>query len=171
MNVYATIALLVSVALLQATVAPAASLGGAQPEWALLCVIVWGLLRGPRNGFIWALFLGLMLDQLSPLPVGFYTLPLLAAAWVTTGGRDVAFGTHFVLPMIMTVIGTAVYSLGQLALLSFVRGGYVPWNVTDLSATLLPILALNLLWLPVVYVPLRALARKGAGPRMEWGSR
>jgi rod shape-determining protein MreD len=169
MNVYTTLLLLALVALLQATVAPLAGLGAAQPELALLVVVIWALVRGPRQALVWALVLGLMLDQLSARPIGMYSLPLMAVALLAGTGRSVAFGTHLVLPVVMTVLATLLYGLLQLAMLGLVRGGTVLWGGSDLVGVLLPIVALNLLWLPVLYFPLRALARRDVGPRMDWG--
>ena len=169
MNVYTTALLLAGVALMQATVAPLAGLGGAQPEWALLVVVVWALVRGPRQALLWALVLGLMLDQLSPRPLGMYSVPLVLATLLAGTGHHIAFGTHLVLPVVMTLLSTLTYGLCQLALLSFARGAFVPWALAELAGVLLPVVALNLLWLPVVFFPLRALARRQAGPRMDWG--
>jgi cell shape-determining protein MreD len=98
-----------------------------------------------------------------------YSLPLVAVALLAGTGRSIAFGTHLVLPVVMTILATMLYGIVQLLLIGLVQGGHVMWALSDLGSVLLPIVALNLLWLPVLYFPLRALARRDAGPRMDWG--
>ena len=47
-------------------------------------------------------------------------------------------------------------------------GGVAPWEIDGVGRDLLHVLALNLLWLPIIYLPLRVLAHRARGPRIEW---
>lgn len=73
-------ALLLLVALFQTALAP--SLWYFRIDWVLVVVVGWTLVRGLAPGLRWALYGGLVLDLLSPLPIGAHLLALLLA--VTT---------------------------------------------------------------------------------------
>jgi rod shape-determining protein MreD len=69
--------LLLLVALFQTALAP--SLWSFRVDWVLVVVICWTLLRGLGPGMRWALYGGLALDFMSPLPVGSHLFALLLA--------------------------------------------------------------------------------------------
>lgn len=167
MGPFATLALLGLLTFAQVTLVPAARLGSAAPLLPLLAVVSWGLVRDGRSGLWWAILAGLMLDLVSPAPVGMYTLPLVAAAAVVAAGRSRVFDRHLVLPALLAMVATATWVLGQLALIGLM-GGHVDWTGPALAGLLAPALALNLLWLPLLFFPLRALARRAGRPRIEW---
>jgi rod shape-determining protein MreD len=167
MTPYASALLLAALVFAQTTLMPAAALGTAKPFLPLLAVVSWGLLASPLAGAWWAVGAGLMLDVVSPSPSLFYTLPMVGAAVVIAAGRGRMFPSNLFTPWLVTAVATAAFWLLQRALLPLV-GGAVTWHLDALTRELLPEMALNLLWLPVVYLPLRALARHASGPRMEW---
>lgn len=111
----AAVALLVSAALVQVTVAPRLAVGGAFPNLVLLFAVcgTWNL--GMRSGMAWACAGGVALDLMSPGPVGPHALAVLAAAYVA------GFWTRNVGPhetahaAVAAAAGTAVYSLVVLA--------------------------------------------------------
>ncbi len=163
---YIGVPVLAAIVLVQTTVMHHAMIGGTPPSLPLVAVISWGLLRGPVPAMWWATGLGLMLDVVSPQPAGFHTLPLVgvAATGVLLGRR--LFSTNFLLPLGLVALGTALYSLLQYALLIVahrVDWGWEPW----VDATL-PLIVLNLAWLPAMYLALRALARRLGSPAMGW---
>ncbi len=173
MQPYVTLALLAGVVAVQTALVPYAALGTAKPLVPLLVVVAWGLLRGPKAALWWTLALGLMLDVLSPAPFGFYTLPLVGAATAAALGRGRLASTNLLLPGIAAAAATLVFVLIQRAFLWTILGttGATPalsWSAADLADELLPVAALNLLWLPVLFFPLRALALRTAPPRIEW---
>lgn len=169
MGPFATLLLLASLTFAQVTLVPSAGLGHAVPLLPLLAVVSWGLVRDGRSGLWWAILAGLMLDLVSPAPMGMYTLPLVAAAAVVAAGRSRVFDRHIVFPAVLAVLATATLLIGQLGLIGL-SGGYVDWSGPALAGILAPSLALNLLWLPLLYFPLRALARRSGRPRIEWES-
>jgi rod shape-determining protein MreD len=165
-NPYAATITLAALALLQTTLMPAASLGFTRPLLPLLAVVTWGLHRGPVAGAWWALAGGLFLDIVSPAPLGTYTLPMLAAAGVVALVRARLYPTSLLLPIAVAAAATAAFTLVQRGLLS-IRLGYLSWAPDTLAEELLPAIALNLLWLPLLYFPLRSLAR-ASQERIEW---
>ncbi len=166
MNPYTTAFILTVLAVLQTTVMPYAALGASKPMLPLLAAVSWGLHRGAMAGTRWALVGGLLLDLLSPAPLGSYTVPLVAAAAVVALAGRRLFPTNLVLPAAVALGATTAFILVQRTLLA-VRGETVFWTASALGEELLPAMALNLLWLPVLYFPLRSLAR-AARPRIDW---
>ncbi len=71
------IGLLLLVALFQTALAP--SFWYFRIDWVLVAVVCWTLLRGFAAGMRWALYGGLALDMLSPLPIGSHLLALLVS--------------------------------------------------------------------------------------------
>ncbi len=168
MNPYATFAILLSIVWAQQALMPHTALGSAAPFLPLIAVVCWGLLRGPNAGLAWALIAGLMLDQLSPSPVGMYTLPLVVGAGVLLIGRRVLFSQNVVVPAALVSIATLVYVIAQETLIRG-DGGHVPWALETQFALIAPRIVLNLLWFPAIFFPLRALARRIGGPRIGLG--
>jgi len=167
MTPYAGLLIIGLTVLVQSSVMPAASLGATKPLLPLLVVVSWGLLRGPMAGAWWALAAGLMMDVLSPSPMLFYTLPMLAVAGIVALGRGRLFPSNLLMPWLVVCAATAAFVLAQRALLPLV-GGLVTWRPEAVAREVLLELALNALWLPVVYVPLRSLERRVRRPRIEW---
>jgi len=163
-------AVIVAILLLQSTWAPEI-LGDhtvpLMPMLPVVAVVCWGIHRGPVPATWWAVAFGALLDLQSFRPAGFYTVPMLAvAATVALYGRRV-FEINLLMPLGLTVAATAIYGLAQYALVS---GGtaYAPWTVRAIVEATLPLIVLNLVCLPVLYYPLRALAERIGGPRLGW---
>lgn len=173
MQPYVTVALLAGVVAIQTALVPFAALGSVKPLLPLLAVVAWGLLRGPWASLWWALVLGLIMDAVSPGPFGFYALPLAAVAGVTAIGRGRLAPGNLLLPGLVAAVATGVFSLAQRTLLWTMletsgNEGRLSWSAADLADELLPVVALNLLWLPVLFFPLRRLAAHIAPARIEW---
>jgi len=165
-SLYAAATILTLLAIVQTTVMTYAALGTARPLLTLLAVVTWGLHRGTLAATSWGLFGGLMLDIVSGRPLGTYAIPLVAAATVVSVVGDRLFPSNLLLPAGVTVAATTAFTLAQRALLS-IRGQTVAWTGPALADDLVPAILLNVLWLPVVYFPVRAIARS-AKPRLEW---
>jgi rod shape-determining protein MreD len=72
---------LLPAAILQVTLAPRLEVAGAFPNLVLLAVVGWTLVRGAGSGLRWAIAGGLLLDLVSPGPLGVHALALAAAAY------------------------------------------------------------------------------------------
>jgi rod shape-determining protein MreD len=153
--------------IVQSTVMPHAMIAGEPPLLPVIAVVCWGILRGPLAAAWWALALGILLDTISFMPPGFYTVPMLCvAALVAMVGRRL-FENNLLLPLGLTVAATVVFTLVQYSLLSL-EAAYLPVSVEALTRVTLPVVVLNLLWLPALYFLLRAFARRGGEPRIGW---
>jgi cell shape-determining protein MreD len=97
----------------------------------------------------------------------FYTLPLLAVLVVVRLGRGSMFPGNVVMPWLVAALATVAFALLQRALLPLL-GGAVRFGPEALGREILPEVALNLLWLPLAFFPLRALARHYGVERIEW---
>jgi rod shape-determining protein MreD len=159
--------LLALVAVAQATVMPYAALGQARPLLPVMVVVTWGLLQGGAAAAWWAIGGGLMLDLLSPAPAGFYVLPLLGVATLAGLFRGRLFQAHLILPAAVVAIGTLSFGLMQRSMIDL-AGGRVVWDVPSLAEEIVPAVVLNWIWLPLIYFPLRVLARRIGEPAIDW---
>lgn len=166
MSPYLAVFVLAGIALLQTTLAPYFSFMGATPEFMLLAVVSWSLLRGGREGAIWGFLGGLMLDLLSGGPFGAILLPLVLAGYLSGLGEINVFRASFLLPSLVVLGATLFYSVMELVLLQLL-GQPIGWELA-ISHVVLPALLLNTLALPFVYLPLRRVHRLSAQPQMNW---
>lgn len=165
MSPYLIVPLLAGIALLQTTLAPQLSIIGGRPQFMLLAVVSWSLLRGGREGVVWGFVGGVMLDLLSGAPFGVITLPLLLVGFLSGLGEINVFRSNFLLPGLVVLLATLFYNAFALFLLQ-VLGEPVLWE-SALLHVILPAALLNLLVLPLVYLPLRRLHRLTGQPQMN----
>jgi rod shape-determining protein MreD len=153
-------------ALLQLSVAPHIAILGVQPDLALLLVTSWGLLSGARWGALWGVAIGVLLDVISGLPVGTLTVGLALAGLLSGAVEGQLFRTYFLLPLIVTAVGTLIYygcSLGIMTALDW----QVNWG-ESFSRLVLPALAYNVVLSPLVFTPVRWVHRLTQREQMEW---
>jgi rod shape-determining protein MreD len=161
------LAFLAAIVIAQTTVMASAGLGVTKPFLPLLTIVGWTLLAGPLSGAWWAVAIGSLLDLVSPSPWGFYTVPLLFVAVIAAIGRARLFPANVVIPWVVVGAATVVFCLSQRAFMAMI-GGHVAWSGQALWRGIVPEAALNMLWLPVVYFPLRWVAHRTRSPRIEW---
>jgi rod shape-determining protein MreD len=168
LNPYLTFMLLLVLVLVQTTVMPSARLGYVSPSLPLLAVVTWVMLRGPYAGAWWAVIAGLCMDWVSPAPFGLYTLPMLVTAFLVSLLRTRLFAnTNVLLPALVAALATLVFSVTQRALMGAV-GVPVVWRTPLLIEETVPAILLSLIWLPIVYFPLRAISRSLVRSGIEW---
>jgi rod shape-determining protein MreD len=137
-----------------------------KPDLVLLVVISWSLLRGSKEGVIWALVGGIGLDLLSGAPFGTSALALLVLSLLAGMGELSVFRTHIALPLIATLLGSLAYNLFFLLLLHM-RGCSIAW-ADSLIKVVLPSTLLNVLLVPFIYKALHWLHRKTGPEEMAW---
>jgi rod shape-determining protein MreD len=152
--------------LLQFVVAPHVTLMGVHPDLALLVALSWGLLRGPVWGGIFGLGVGVPLDILSGVPVGTFTLGMAVAGFVSGLGEGSLFRTHFLLPPVAVVLGTLLFYLGSLVVMSAMAWP-VYWGQT-FSRVVAPAMVFNTVLMPFVFVPVRLLHSLTRAEQMAW---
>jgi len=108
--------LLLPAALLQVTLAPRLELFGAFPNFVLLVVVGWTLVRGAGVGIRWAIVGGLLLDLLAPGPLGVHALALAVAAYGTGFLKRSFEPDPFFLPSASAALATVAYNLVLVAL-------------------------------------------------------
>jgi rod shape-determining protein MreD len=167
MNPYLAGAFLVGLVIVQSTVMPHAMIANTPPLLPVVAVVCWGILRGPLAAAWWALGLGILLDAVSFMPAGFYTLPMLAVAGVVALVGRRLFENNLLLPLGLTVAATLVYTLVQYGLLSL-GSTYAPMSAEALARVTVPVVVLNLLWLPALFFLLRAISGWSGQPRIGW---
>ena len=137
-------------AVAQSTILTQFHLFGGTLDLGLLLVLGWTLTGESAGGVAWGFMGGLCLDLLSGGPLGTMTLGLTAVAYLAglTEGRF--WGSHVLLPLALALLGTAVFHVVNLAVLS--AAGYaVGWGA-GLARVALPSALVNtLLMLPIYY--------------------
>ena len=162
MSLYATALLLVATIIIQTTVMPYVAFLGVKPDLVLLVVISWSLLRGAKEGIVWALIGGIGLDLVSGAPFGIHTLALAVPSLLAGLGELSVFRTHLALPLIATLVATLAYDLFFLFLLQM-RGTSIAWT-DSLIKVVLPSILFNVLLSPFIYKALYWLHRR-TGPK------
>lgn len=166
MRPYLLALMLTAVIQVQLSAMPAAALDGAIPNLPLLVTVGACLLMGPDQAVWWALYMGWLLDWRAS-SFAAYSLPLLSVVLLAGLGRRRVFTGGMALTTGLTVLGSLLYLGVQLLLAGrWTEPGL--WTPTLLGGVALRAALVNLLWLPVVFVPLRLLARRLAPPSMGW---
>lgn len=120
----------------------------------MVVVISWTILRGLRDGVVWAVIGGLSLDLLSGGPFGLFTLAMLVVTLVTSLFHGRLFGSSIILPLSLTFPLSLLFN-GLALLLLNLLGRPVVWNEA-FSAVLVPVAIFNtavmLLVFPLLYM-------------------
>ena len=166
MNGYAAISLLGLIAVAQSALLARLSPNGWYPNLMLLSVIAWSLQRGPREGLSWGFVGGLALDLLSGAPLGLNALLLTICGYLAGLGESRIFRTNFILPIVFVFTMTIGYWVVQVLILQL-AGTPLPWLETG-AWVMLPTLALNLVFSPLVFRPLRWLSHHTGREQLRW---
>lgn len=107
----AALGVMLALALVQVTWAPAFSIAGAFPNLVLIAVVCITWMQGVRTGLVWACIGGVLLDLTTPGPIGPHALALLTCAYATS-----LWARNFERPSALHVAltaagGTIAYSL------------------------------------------------------------
>jgi rod shape-determining protein MreD len=166
MSIYLVVPFLVASAVLQASIMPHLAVWGVFAELPLLLVATWGLLQGPREGFIWGFIAGIALDVLSGAPFGAATLSLMAVGLLSGLGKNSVFTAHFVFPMAVAFLATIVYDI-VFMLIVWISGYSTAW-LDSLFRIILPTALLNALLMPLIYGVMRLVHKRFGTEAMEW---
>jgi rod shape-determining protein MreD len=137
-----------------------------KPELMLMVIASWSLLRGTKEGLVWAFIGGICLDLLSGVSFGMMTIALLTASFIAGLGESSVFRTHIVLPLVVALTTTLVYDLVILVVLDL-TGHPVVW-LDSLTRITVPSAVVNALFMPLVFWPLQWLHRKTGREEMRW---
>lgn len=149
MNLIVGLPLMLLGVMLQGSVLAHLRFRGGQPDLVLLVVVAWSLLKRGAEGMVWAFTGGLLLDLFSGAPPGVSSVGLVMAAYVAGLGPGRVTRKNVLLPLVMAVVGTAIFHGVTLLLLVALDLQPATWREI-LSYVTLPSAALNLaLALPV----------------------
>ena len=151
MTRYISLPILIIAAILQSTVIPEIRIGGGGPDLIFMLVVSWTLLAGIEEGTVWALIGGIVQDLLNGTPTGTSALGLVALVFVITLAIRPVSRKNLVVPPLVAAVGTAVYHLLLIVLLTVV-GRPASISYTLPYVTLPTVLFNTVLMLPVFRV-------------------
>jgi rod shape-determining protein MreD len=150
---------LLTLALIESSLLPAALAGSIRPSLILIVSAVWAALRG-SDGFAWALAGGLMLDLMSGVPLGLTSLSLLVGNVVATVLDRAPIPSRLFRATTWVAIVTVV-SQGVTLIGLAVAGRYVDVSYAT-TTVILPLMLLN----PVLAIPVYVILN-GVQERMR----
>lgn len=159
------ILVLLLVGIFQSSLLARLTLFGVHPNLMLIVVVSWGLLRGGREGLLWGMAGGLVLDVLSGAPFGVFTVAMLVVAFVAG-----LIETSLLRPTLGLLVGLVLLMspLFQLVAVLMLRALDWPVGWGRAASLLLPAAAvdagLTLLLFPLV----RRLSRLAGDRAIEW---
>ena len=107
----AALGVMLALALIQVTWAPAFSIAGAFPNLVLVAVVGITWMQGVRAGLVWACIGGVFLDLTAPGPVGPHALALLTCAYATSVWARNFERPHPLHAALTATAGTIAYSV------------------------------------------------------------
>lgn len=164
MPLWIAIPFLALAAMIQITWLPQVTIWGYKPEFALALVVVWAMLAPVGEAAVWGFIVGVFLDLASGLPFGVHTLALTLLGWVVGGVQTTFFRGNLLAPPLTMLAATLVYHLVLLGLMLF--NTPIDWLAYLIRVTL-PTAILNVLILPIIFFPLRYIARR-LHPQLEF---
>lgn len=148
-SLYVALPLMAFLTVLQSAVLPYLTVAGIVPQLAVVIVLVWAQLRGAYEGLLWAFIAGFFLDLFSSGPMGATALTLMGAILLIGRLQRILPENPFLLPILLTGLGFAVYFI-----LYVVLGRVAGYGFTSRTLTSLPqftlfhaLLGLPLYWL------------------------
>ncbi len=109
MNPYIAVPLVLILALLQSVVSPRLQIGAVWPDFLLLAVLSWTLVRRPNEALAWSFIGGLAVDLASGGPFGGWAIGLMVATLIAGALADGALRGRTVLPIVAAFVGTLAF--------------------------------------------------------------
>jgi rod shape-determining protein MreD len=136
--------------ILQQGITPHFTLFGARPDFVLLAVVDWGLIRGVEEGMLWGFVGGIFVDLFSGLPFGTSSLAYVSIAGIVSLGENVLLRTHILLPLVSGAIATVLYYAIAIVVVASTRH-VVLFDDTVLH-TIIGVALYNAVINPIIYV-------------------
>ena len=153
-------------ALLNLTIAPFLRIDAAQPDFVLISAVVWTVVGGIEGGLIWAFIGGLMIDFLSPRPLGSTAFALLLCVGGAALLARALIRFRYVVPVVAVLVFSVVNALLFLVVYSALRG---PVPASDPLAAVIPAAIYDAM-LAAIVGPLAValIARRENRERLDW---
>jgi rod shape-determining protein MreD len=149
--------LLVAASVLQSTVLPHLRLAGGTADLIWLLALSWTLSGDSAGGLLWGFVGGLCLDLLSGGPLGMTPAILVLLVYLASLLEGRLWGSHVVMPLAASALGTVGFHLLTLAMLA-VQGWPVDW-IGSLGSVILPAVLINTVCIVPFYQVLRRVHR------------
>jgi rod shape-determining protein MreD len=163
---YLLVPALILLGIAQSTLVPFLRIAGLYPDLILILVAIWSLLRGYREGTIWALVCGLVMDMLSGLSFGAHTLALLAVSLLMQAVRRQVYRLTFGAVLLLVALATLVYYGAVMFAAWAIAGESFAGDL--LGRVILPAALLNAAVAAVVFWPLRWFHQMTGEQEMGW---
>ncbi|MGC8827549.1 MAG: rod shape-determining protein MreD [Anaerolineae bacterium] len=163
---YLLVPALILLGITQSALVPFLRIAGLHPDLILILVAIWSLLRGYREGTIWALVCGLVLDMLSGMPFGAHTLALLAVSLLMHAVRRRVYRLSFGAVLLLVALATLIYHGAVMFAAWAAAGESFPGGLV--ARVILPAALLNAAVAAVVFWPLRWLHQMTGEQEMSW---
>lgn len=158
MSLWIALPLLLLAAICQVTFLPLVNVLGYKIDFALVLVVAWGLLGKTGEAAVWGFIAGIILDFSSGLPFGAHTVALTGIGLLLQFAQSDAVRDNFILPPAAIIAATFSYHLFLLFILNLLNPAL---SLSDyLVGVTLPSAILNMLALPLAYLPLQWLAAR-----------
>lgn len=159
------IIIVVITAFFQHVALPNVTFFGAHPNLVLTVVLAWGLLRGTRDGLIWALVGGILLDIFSLAPMGTATLSMLIVTFLVGLLEFTPFRVTLWLPVAAVFLATPLYMLIALTVLKSLG-----WSTSyaGILGILLPMASINALLMVLIFPLMRRVSGWAGQRAIEW---
>jgi rod shape-determining protein MreD len=157
----------VAAALLDLTIAPYLTIGGAQPDFVLTFAVIWTVVAGIEGGLIWAFIGGLMIDFLAPRPLGSTAFTLLVCVGGAAFFSRLMGRSRYLMPILAVFVFSIVNSLLFLVVYGALRG---PIPAPDPIGAVIPTAIYNTVIAAIVGpLAVSAMARRQREhDRLDW---
>lgn len=119
-------ALLILAATLQSALAPYVHFNQVHPNFVLVMVLAWSFVKDIKEVFFWAFWGGFILDMLSDMPFGVFTLSLIITAGLANFWQN-KYSGRILLPVLLTLPYTFLFNLFVLIYIQWV-GDAIDWR-------------------------------------------
>lgn len=166
MNPYVAVPFLVIVSLLQSTLSPRLQIGAVWPDFLLLMVMSWALVRRPHEALMWSFVGGVVVDLVSGGPFGGTVISLLVVAQIATLMADGAFRGRAVLPVVTAFAAT--FAFHGVYLLTMLLVGQQVDGLDALVRIVLPSAVYNAALSLIVHGLMSAIDRRIRPKALRW---
>jgi rod shape-determining protein MreD len=158
--------LLLALALVQSTWGRVLNWGGVHPDYVLVAVLCWTLLRGWGEGLVWAVVGSVCVDLFSGAPFGVSLLPFLLATLLAGMASGRRLGGYIVLPAMLVLPLTLAFYVISAPLLHLLGQPFV-LGTAFLSIVVRAAL-LNTAVTLIFYPILRWMEKSTRGETIRW---
>ncbi len=145
-------------AILEVSAMPYFKVLGAAPNLVLIFAASWSVVRGQDEAFVMIPIAGFARDLVTSDPFGMSALAMAPIVVLAAGTQMRSMDTDFVPAVLLTAIGSLLYGIISMMILA-AAGQSMPWTDAMVTAVF-PLVIVNALFTPVIYLPIRWLGAR-----------